>query len=60
MSLEEAGQLMTLAGYGGRGISTVFMSNRTGRGLGYDYYYLDPYEELYLDAETGELIKVVR
>ena len=60
VSLEEADQLMALAGYGGRGIGTVFMSNQSGRGLGYDYYYLGPYEELYLDAATGELSKVVR
>ena len=36
------------------------MSDQAGRGLGYDYFYLDPYEELYLDAETGELTEVIR
>ena len=60
VSLEEADRLMALAGYGGRGILSAIMSNKSGRGLGYSYLLVDPYEKVSLSAVTGKVTKVSR
>ncbi|KAM0805850.1 hypothetical protein BDR22DRAFT_816727 [Usnea florida] len=55
VSLDEADQLMTTAGYGGRDIRSVLMQDPRGRGLGYWFGYQNPVESVYLDALTREI-----
>ena len=55
VSLDEADQLMTTAGYGGREIRSVLMEDAPGRGLGYWFGYQNPDEAVYLDALTREI-----
>ena len=55
ISLDEADERMTAAGYGGRDIRDVMMEDKPGRGLGYEFFYKNPNEGVYLDALTGEI-----
>ena len=56
VSLDEANQLMTTAGYGGRDIRDVNIANERDKGLGYTFYYMNPKEAVYLNALTREII----
>ena len=55
ISLHEADELMTAAGYGGRAIREVMMEDKRDRGLGYGIGYMNPVEAVYLDALTREI-----
>ena len=55
VSLDEADQLMTSAGYGGRDIRDVSIEDKRDEGLGYWFLYQNPVEEVFLNARTREI-----
>ena len=55
VSLDEADELMTTAGYGGRDIRDVSIGDRRNVGLGYRFLYENPQEMVFLNARTGQI-----
>ena len=55
VSLDEADQLMTTAGYGGRDIRDVSIEDKRNEGLGYWFLYQNPDEMVFLNAWTRQI-----
>ena len=55
VSLDEADELMTTAGYGGRDIRDVPIEDKRNVGLGYWFLYQNPNEMVFLNARTREI-----
>ena len=55
VSMDEADELMTAAGYGGRDIRDVSIEDKRNVGLGYRFLYRNPQEMVFLNARTGQI-----